>query len=169
MHDHVSHREMIMSLAKPDKAQLTANLPTKSAQIRALHGAGYSRSEIADFLGIRYSHVRNVLVNDARVASSGAGSPKSAAAGGGQGPVRVRIGPEGRIVIPAGFREQLGLKDNDSLLASLEDGEIRLLTMSAAVRRAQRMVRQAVPEGVSLVDELIAERRREAEREASDG
>jgi vacuolar-type H+-ATPase subunit H len=34
--------------------------------------------------------------------------------------------------------------------------------------RAQAIVRQFVPEGVSLADELIAERRREAEREAKE-
>lgn len=37
-------------------------LPTKSAKIRALNAKGASRSEIANYLGIRYQHVRNVLV-----------------------------------------------------------------------------------------------------------
>jgi hypothetical protein len=51
------------------------------------------------------------------------------------------------------------------LFARLEEGEIKLLTPQAAMRRAQAIVRQFVPEGVSLVDELIADRRREAARE----
>jgi vacuolar-type H+-ATPase subunit H len=34
--------------------------------------------------------------------------------------------------------------------------------------RAQAIVRSFVPEGVSLADELIAERRREAEQEAKE-
>jgi AbrB family looped-hinge helix DNA binding protein len=147
--------------------QLTANLPTKSAKIRALSVAGYSRSEIADFLNIRYQHVRNVLVNDARVAGSATrgASAVSSAQGGGPEPANVRMGPDGRIVIPAPFREALGLREGDTLLASLTGDEIHLLTIPAAVRRAQAIVRRFVPEGVSLVDELIAERRREAERE----
>ncbi len=37
-------------------------LTTKSAKIRALAQAGYSRVEIANFLGVIYQHVRNVLV-----------------------------------------------------------------------------------------------------------
>ena len=37
-------------------------LPTKSAKIRALDAEGWSRSDIARALGIRYQHVRNVLV-----------------------------------------------------------------------------------------------------------
>jgi hypothetical protein len=36
------------------------------------------------------------------------------------------------------------------------------------VRRAQEIVRKHVPEGVSLADELIAERRAEAAREAGE-
>lgn len=35
---------------------------TVSAKIRALDAAGYTRSQIANFLGKRYQHVRNVLI-----------------------------------------------------------------------------------------------------------
>jgi len=149
------------------KERLTADLPTKSAKIRALHVAGYSRTEIADFLNVRYQHVRNVLVNDARVAGSQNVATPRADRAGGDSPqfTNIRIGPDGRIMIPAEFREALGLKDGDTLLASLHDGELRLLTISAAVRKAQSIIRRFVPEGVSLVNELIADRRRESERE----
>lgn len=37
-------------------------LPSTSARIRYLAEQGYSRSESAKILGIRYQHVRNVLV-----------------------------------------------------------------------------------------------------------
>jgi len=37
-------------------------LPTKSAKIRAMTADGFSRSQVANALGIRYQHVRNVLV-----------------------------------------------------------------------------------------------------------
>ena len=39
-----------------------SELPTKSAKIRALDAEGWSRSDIARALDIRYQHVRNVLV-----------------------------------------------------------------------------------------------------------
>ena len=155
-----------MSRSHAHKEQLTAHLPTKSAKIRALHNAGYSRSEIADFLQIRYQHVRNVLVNDARVASSGASSTNDIDT---RGPMKIRMGPDGRIVIPAPFREALRMKEGDTLLASLDHGEIHLLSIPAAVRKAQALVRNYVPEGVSLSDELIKDRRKEAEREERDG
>ena len=78
--------------------------------------------------------------------------------------IKVRLRTGGRVVIPAAFRNALGLKANEVLLAQIENGEIHLLTATAAARRAQAIVRQFVPEGVSLVDELIAERRGEAAR-----
>ena len=43
----------------------TKGLSTKSAKIRALARLGATRSSIADYLGIRYQHVRNVLVQPA--------------------------------------------------------------------------------------------------------
>lgn len=84
-------------------------------------------------------------------------------------PAHVTLGPGGRVVIPAPFREALKLKEGDRLVALLEDGEVRLLTGAAAIRRVQTFVRQFVPEGVSLVDELLEDRRREVEREERDG
>ncbi len=67
--------------------------------------------------------------------------------------VKIRVGADGSIVVPATLSDVLGLKEGDVLFARVEDGEIRLLTRTAAMRRAQAIVRQFVPEGVSLVDE----------------
>ncbi len=73
--------------------------------------------------------------------------------------IKVRLRTGGRVVIPAAFRHALGLRHDEVLFARIENGEIHLLTAAAAARRTQAMVRQFVPEGVSLVDELIKERR----------
>jgi len=48
------------------------------------------------------------------------------------------------------------------VILRLEDDEVRLITPSQAIRRAQSLVRHYVPAGRSLVEELIAERRAEA-------
>src|SRR5581483_6392509 len=76
---------------------------------------------------------------------------------------RTRLGSGGRIVIPAEYRNALGLHEVDVVTMRLEGNEIRLYSFKEGVRRAQALVREFVPEGVSLADELIAERRREAE------
>jgi AbrB family looped-hinge helix DNA binding protein len=77
----------------------------------------------------------------------------------------MKMSEGGRVVIPAEIRKALGLKDGDTVLWEMIDGEARLTTKLQRMRKAQELVRQYVPEGVSLVDELIAERRAEAERE----
>lgn len=77
----------------------------------------------------------------------------------------LRLGPGGRVVIPAEMRDAMGLKQGDGLLATLADGELRMVTLAATVRELQALTRLYVPDGVSLVDELIAERRAEAAAE----
>jgi AbrB family looped-hinge helix DNA binding protein len=156
-------------VARANKKQAIDDLPTTSAKIRALHQEGHKRAEIARLLNIRYQHVRNVLERDATREAEKARHEKrlGSAARSSEGilPVKVKLGPDGRIVIPAELRQALNLKDGDSLMAEVADGEIHLLTTAAEVRRDQALVRRYVPEGVSLVDELIAERRQDAERE----
>ena len=58
----------------------------------------------------------------------------------------------------------MGLKPGDEVILALEDGEVRLLTPRRAIERAQALVRRYVPEGRSLVEELLRERREEASR-----
>lgn len=77
----------------------------------------------------------------------------------------MKMSEGGRVVIPAEIRKTLGINDGDIVLWELVDGEARLTTKRERMRRAQALVRQYVPEGISLVDELVAERRAEAERE----
>jgi AbrB family looped-hinge helix DNA binding protein len=78
---------------------------------------------------------------------------------------RLRINQNGRLVIPASFRKALGIKPGDEVILQLEDDELRITTMKHRIERAQRRARQYVKPGVSLVDELIAERREAAKRE----
>jgi AbrB family looped-hinge helix DNA binding protein len=75
------------------------------------------------------------------------------------------VAPNGRLVIPAAMRESLGFTNGGKLIARLEDGVLILETVEAAVRRAQAMVRKYVPAGVSLADELVAERHAAAKHE----
>jgi len=156
-----------------DLRAVVEHLPTKSEKIRALAARGVPRAEIARTLGISYQHVRSVLEQDrtrkAKASSAPPGMSEPPAIFDASMPsVKVRLGPEGRVVIPAPIRDALGLKEGDVLFARLEGGEVKLLTPRAAMMRAQAIVRSFVPEGVSLAEELIADRRREAEREAKE-
>ena len=59
----------------------------------------------------------------------------------------------------------MGIHPGDTVELRFEDFELKVSTRRARIRRAQQRVRKFVPEGVSLADELIAERREEARRE----
>lgn len=78
---------------------------------------------------------------------------------------KVKVNESGRLVIPAAFRKALGINAGDVLVLRVEDDELRIMTMKRRMEQAQRLVRKYVKPGVSLVDELIAERRREAQKE----
>ncbi len=79
--------------------------------------------------------------------------------------VVLNVTEDGRIIIPAQALAELGVNAGASVSASVVEGEVVVDTLAAAIKRAQAYYRQFIPEGVSLVDELIAERRAEAARE----
>jgi AbrB family looped-hinge helix DNA binding protein len=81
------------------------------------------------------------------------------------GSVRTKVDRGGRVVIPAEYRKALGLCPGDTVILRLVDGEIQIFTPAQGIKRVQEWVRSFIPEGRSLSDELIAERRAEAERE----
>lgn len=147
---------------------------TVSDRIRALAGTGASRSEIADFLGKRYQHVRQVLVEDER--RRGARSPSKATAvettpdvsrrtDAGQsvgGPFRLFVDPDGRVTLPAEVVRELGVTAGGVAVGRMQDGELMIQSAEAAMRKARALVRSIVPPDVSLAEQLLAGRRREA-------
>ena len=68
----------------------------------------------------------------------------------------------GRIQIPAEIRKQLALTDGDPVQFEVVDGELRVRPMREVIRRVQERMKRYIPIGISLADELIADRRREA-------
>lgn len=79
--------------------------------------------------------------------------------------IRTKVTQGGRIVIPAEMRRRLGIEVGEDVNIALDGESIRILTQKESIKRAQALVRKFVPKGVSLVDELIADRRREAANE----
>lgn len=83
--------------------------------------------------------------------------------------LHVKVGPGGRVVIPAVYRKAMRVKEGDRLMARVVDGELRLITPEAGIKRAQRMVRESIPPDVDLVEELLQMRRKEVADEFGDG
>jgi AbrB family looped-hinge helix DNA binding protein len=80
----------------------------------------------------------------------------------------IALGDRGRLVLPAAVRRRLHLQPGDRLIVTVNaDGEVRLVSAREQARRLNGLYRDLAP-GRSLVDELIAERRAEAAREAAD-
>lgn len=75
--------------------------------------------------------------------------------------VQTKLGENGRVVIPAEFRKRLGLKAGDPLVVRLDDDGVRIESRRAAVRTAQRMIRERVPKGELLTERLFKMRRAE--------
>ena len=76
----------------------------------------------------------------------------------------VQLGAQGRVVIPAHLRRQLKLKPGDHLVVRRE-GERIVLEPRAAVAARLLARFSGVPADVSLVDELLTERRDEGAHE----
>jgi len=77
----------------------------------------------------------------------------------------LRVAGGGRIVIPAEVRERLGMEVGADLVMTVEDDRATLMNAKAARRRARQRVREYVAPGVSLSEELLADRKKEAGRE----
>jgi AbrB family looped-hinge helix DNA binding protein len=80
----------------------------------------------------------------------------------------VAMADNGRVLIPAELREELGLKPKTRFHVEVRDGSLVLTPLSQhyANLRAYLDSVLKIPPGVSLSEELIAERRLEAKREA---
>ena len=83
-------------------------------------------------------------------------------------PVRGIVGPGGRVIIPSAFREALGLKVGNAVSMRIEGEELRLVNFDTETLRIREMLARYVPDGVSVVDELLKERRREVAAEEAE-
>lgn len=76
----------------------------------------------------------------------------------------VDLGKAGRFVIPAAMRAAMGVGESDRLVVTLEGGALRVESQKSVIAHVQAALRPLAKPGQSVVDELIASRRREAER-----
>jgi bifunctional DNA-binding transcriptional regulator/antitoxin component of YhaV-PrlF toxin-antitoxin module len=82
--------------------------------------------------------------------------------------LNLELGPGGRVVIPAVYRKAMQVDEGDRLMASVVDGELRLITPRMSIKLAQKMVRETIPGEDSLVDTLVEMRRQEYRDEFGD-
>lgn len=80
---------------------------------------------------------------------------------------RVRVNAQGRIVLPAEFRRALGIAPGSEVVISL-DGDRLVIETPAGLLAAIQKLTSHIDLERSLVDELIADRRAAARREAEE-
>lgn len=146
--------------------RVTDGLPTISAKIRALDAAGYACADIARFLNRRYQHVRNVLVQGPPKSKPSQTDSNAPDTPGNIESKTLQVAQNGRIVIPAEMRSAMLIDATGYVAARVVEGELRILSPKSALLKAQKMVQKKTSGVASLADELIAERRSEAQREA---
>jgi AbrB family looped-hinge helix DNA binding protein len=80
---------------------------------------------------------------------------------------RGKIVSGGRLQIPADLRKQLGIKEGDSVVMEVVNNELRIRSQRESIKRIQELLKPfRAKEGEMLIsDELIADRRKEAENE----
>jgi AbrB family looped-hinge helix DNA binding protein len=82
--------------------------------------------------------------------------------------IRTKLGKGGRVIIPTAFRQNLHLETGDDIILHMEDNTIYLTTAEQALRKLQNKVKNYINttgQNISLADELITMRRKEAEHE----
>ncbi|MBP7000992.1 hypothetical protein [Amaricoccus sp.] len=106
----------------------------------------------------QYSHWKKAYQNHFK---RGSAAPRPQ----GDQALKLNVDPSGRLTIPAEALVGMELGPDGRVTARLEDGELRLMSPRVALRRLRKAARDVAPEGMAVVDEFIAEKRREAELE----
>jgi hypothetical protein len=78
------------------------------------------------------------------------------------------VGADGTVRLPEALRTALGVDAGGVLVGRLQGRDLSLTDGLTAARRARDLVSALIPGDDSLADSLIADRRREAAREARD-
>jgi bifunctional DNA-binding transcriptional regulator/antitoxin component of YhaV-PrlF toxin-antitoxin module len=81
--------------------------------------------------------------------------------------VAVRVSASGRLHLPSEVRKALGLEGPGHVVITVADGQATLTTMAENLARIRALARPYAPKDRLASEELIAERRAEARREAA--
>lgn len=71
----------------------------------------------------------------------------------------------GKLHIPSKLRKSLGIRAGEKMVLQIDNGELHVIPLELAIRKAQEIVAKHVPKNHSLSKELIQDRRQEAKNE----
>lgn len=76
------------------------------------------------------------------------------------------VNAQGRVTIPAQIRREAGIEVSTPLVVYVEDGRVVIENRDRLAARTRQEVAATWSDGGSAVEELIADRRAEADRES---
>jgi AbrB family looped-hinge helix DNA binding protein len=77
----------------------------------------------------------------------------------------IKVSPNGRLSIPAKQRKAMGLEAGGMVVVTVQDGELRIRTVQAVLDEISALVAPVLKASGDTVDQFIADRHAEAERE----
>ena len=86
-------------------------------------------------------------------------APESHAASGSVRRRRLKVAPDGRLLIPADMREAMQLREGGHVVVRVEAGELCVVDLHVSIRQVQARMRKYKRPGVSEVDSFLADRR----------
>lgn len=75
------------------------------------------------------------------------------------------IGKAGRLVIPAQYRQALGLTEGEGVMISLKNGHIEIAPIEESIKKAQQIVKQHLSPEDDLVALLFDDRKEDGKHE----
>lgn len=78
---------------------------------------------------------------------------------------KVKISKGGKISIPSACRKYLNVKDGEELLFNLNEGQVVISSTKFLLEKVRKNLNRYFSPKESLVDQLIEQRKREAENE----
>ena len=112
----------------------------------------------------QYSHWKKEVQAQAEHAAARDGV--ASAQPGNLGHRPMSISSEGHLILPPELRKAMLLDADGRVTASVVDGELRIISPMAAVRQLQKRTASLAPAATLASEELIAERRAEADLDA---
>ena len=77
----------------------------------------------------------------------------------------IKVSANGRMSIPAKQRKALGIEHGGVVVATVQDGELRIRTVKAVLDEISALIAPVLKASGDTVDQFIADRHAEAERE----
>lgn len=102
----------------------------------------------------QYSHWKKAMLERGASAEADAGQQP-----GSVDVMSLYVSSDGRLLIPAAMRAAMVLPPDGRVTAEVIDGELRVVSPMAAVRRIQKIAQKYKKPGESVVDAFLAERR----------